>query len=196
MGPPSPSTSLSITSRPDNSKKMKVILEERGFSKGKLDSLKRECPDVHCPAGKTDCCFWRLLYTQPDFRGVEPVIGRRAKLGFAVLFVPVEQRLGRAKWHYRQSPPSPKEEDLEHNVLELLTLQLIRRRASFFPRDICLWASFAKRLVQFIHGPLLLAKISQPSTSPAFLEERSRRRWLFVAGDRTLNSIYCSTSPC
>jgi hypothetical protein len=120
-------------------KGMKVILEERGFSKEKLNGLKRECPGFHCPAGKADCCIRRLLYTQPDFRGVKSLLEDHcAARGFAVLFLPkfhpelnpIEQCWGRAKWRYRQFPPSSNEGDLERNVvesLESISLELIRR---------------------------------------------------------------------
>ena len=120
-------------------KGMKVILEERGFTKEQLNNLKRECPSFHCPTGKTDCCIRRILYTQPDFQGVKSVLEDHcAKRGFVVLFLPkfhpelnlIEQCWGHTKWHYRQFPPSSKEADLERNVLESLesvTLELIRR---------------------------------------------------------------------
>lgn len=110
-------------------KGMRAIVEERGFSKEQLGKLKRECPSFHCPVGKTDCCIRRLLYSQPDFQGVKSALEDHcAQCGFKVIFLPkfhpelnpIEQCWGRAKWYYRQLPPSSKECDLERNVLESL----------------------------------------------------------------------------
>ena len=120
-------------------KGMKVILQERGISNAQLGNLKRECKGFHCPPGRTDCCIRRLLYTQPDFQDVKSVLETHcAERGFDVLFLPkfhpelnpIEQCWGRAKWRYRQFPPSSKECDLQRNWLDALksvTLELIHR---------------------------------------------------------------------
>jgi len=91
-------------------KGMRVILEERGFSKEMLGKLKRECQGFHCPVGETGCCIRRLLYTQPDFQSVKSLLEDHcAQRGFEVLFLPkfhpelnpIEQCWGRAKWIYQ-----------------------------------------------------------------------------------------------
>ena len=119
-------------------KGMKVILEERGFS-DRIRNLKQECASFHCPPGRTDCCIRRTLYSQPDFQGVTSLLEEHCrKRGFDVLFLPkfhpelsfVEQCWGRAKWSYRQLPPSSREEDLKRNSLkslDLIPLPLMRR---------------------------------------------------------------------
>lgn len=47
-------------------KGMEVIIRERGLwpAQGELHA---QCPDFHCPPGRTDCCCRRLLFSQPDF---------------------------------------------------------------------------------------------------------------------------------
>jgi len=119
-------------------KGMRVILEERGFA-SQLTNLKCECKKFHCPAGRTDCCMRRLLYSQPDFQNVKSVLEDHCnRRGVEVLFLPkfhpelnpIEQCWGRAKWYYRQLPASSLEEDLERNVvksLESITVILMRR---------------------------------------------------------------------
>jgi hypothetical protein len=120
-------------------KGMKVILEERGFPAAQLNRLKCECHNFHCPAGRTDCCIRRILYCQPDFRNVKSVLEDHCnQRGVEVLFLPkfhpelnpIEQCWGRAKWVYRQLPPSPSEEDLERNAvksLDSIPIVLMRR---------------------------------------------------------------------
>jgi hypothetical protein len=120
-------------------KGMKVILEERGFPVSQLNKLKRECKKFHCPAGRTDCCIRRLLYSQRDFQNIKSVLELHCnQRGVEVLFLPkfhpelnpIEQCWGRAKWYYRQLPLSSLEEDLEQNTIESLEsipLALMRR---------------------------------------------------------------------
>jgi hypothetical protein len=120
-------------------KGMRVILEERGFPASELNSLKRECKGFHCPAGRTNCCMRRLLYSQPDFQNVKSILENHCnRRGIEVLFLPkfhpelnpIEQCWGRAKWHYRQLPASSLEADLERNAvksLESIPITLIRR---------------------------------------------------------------------
>lgn len=127
-------------------KGMKVILEERGFGDQIRDQqLKRECTKFHCPPGRVDCCIRRLLYSQPDFRGVTSLLEEHCRnRGFEVLFLPkfhpelnfIEQCWGRAKWSYRQLPASPREDDLERNALKSLdsiSLDLMRRSVGLLP---------------------------------------------------------------
>ena len=120
-------------------KGMRIILEERGFLKEELEKLKRECLGFRCPAGKTNCCIQRILYSQPDFQSVGSVFKDHCTLhGFGVLFLPkfhpklnpLKQCWGCTKWYYRQLLPSSKEHDLERNFLEALesiSLDLIRQ---------------------------------------------------------------------
>jgi hypothetical protein len=47
-------------------KGMEIIIQERGlWPEG--EGLHAQCRDFNCPPGRTDCCCWRLLFTQPDF---------------------------------------------------------------------------------------------------------------------------------
>lgn len=120
-------------------KGMRTILEERGFLASQLNELKRECKNFRCPAGRTDCCIRRLLYSQPDFQSVRSVLEDHCnQRGIEVLFLPkfhpelnpIEQCWGYAKWHYRQLPPSSQEEELGRNVvksLEEIPLAIMRR---------------------------------------------------------------------
>ena len=68
-----------------------------------------------------------MLYNEPDFVAVESRLEAAAKAhGVKIIFLPkfhcelnfIEQCWGYAKAHYRLKPPSPKEEDLERNLLE------------------------------------------------------------------------------
>jgi hypothetical protein len=47
-------------------KGMEVIIRERGLWPAQGE-LRAQCPDFHCPPGRTDCCCRRLLFSQPDF---------------------------------------------------------------------------------------------------------------------------------
>ena len=120
-------------------KGMRIILEERGFPASSFENFKRECKNFHCPAGQTDCCMRRRLYSQPDFQNVKSVLEDRCnQKGVEVFFLPkfhpelnpIEQCWGRAKWYYRKLPASSLEADLERNVvesLESIPLTLMRR---------------------------------------------------------------------
>lgn len=68
-----------------------------------------------------------MLYNEPDFVAVKSRLEAAAKKhSFKILFLPkfhcelnfIEQCWGYAKARYRLKPPSPKEEDLERNLLE------------------------------------------------------------------------------
>ncbi|KIK97120.1 hypothetical protein PAXRUDRAFT_136944, partial [Paxillus rubicundulus Ve08.2h10] len=99
-------------------KGMAVILEER------------KCKDPSkFTKDQIDCCCQRILYTQPDFVGVESLLETLCKMrGYQVLFLPkfhcelnfIEQCWGFAKRLYHQFPTSSKEVDLERNVLAAL----------------------------------------------------------------------------
>ena len=94
-------------------KGMRIILEERGFPASSFENLKRECKSFHCPAGQTDCCMRRRLYSQPDFQNVKSVLEDHCnQRGVEVFFLPkfhpelnpIEQCWGRAKWYYCKLP--------------------------------------------------------------------------------------------
>jgi len=117
--------------------------------------FKRECANFRCPPGREDCCIRRLLYSQPDFRGVTSLLeGYCQTRGFEVLFLPkfhpelnfIEQCWGRAKWSHRQLPASPREEDLKRNALmslDIIPLELMRRYdLCFLPPPTLLTHSF------------------------------------------------------
>jgi len=48
-------------------KGMEVIIRERGL--WPEAGLRSQCPNFHCPPGRTDCCCRRLIFSQPDFAG-------------------------------------------------------------------------------------------------------------------------------
>ena len=110
-------------------KGMAVLLVERGLVTE--SKLRAECHGFKCQAGATACCCHRILYTQPDFVGVESVLEAHCYLwGFKVLFLPkfhcelnfIEQCWGYAKRKYREFPASSKEADLEKNLLAALEM--------------------------------------------------------------------------
>lgn len=175
-------------------KGMRVILEERGFSASQLHRLKRECKNFHCPAGRTDCCMRRVLYSQPDFRNVKSVLENHCnQRGVEVLFLPkfhpelnpIEQCWGRAKWYYRQLPASSLEADLERNVvesLESIPITLMRRYATVIfvhvstrltspsgsrtgPSDSWIYIGRAS-VIRKRHGPRSAIIVTAPSRHP------------------------------
>ncbi len=102
---------------------MAVILEERGYK----DALKirAECPKFKCPPDVERCCCRRLLYNEPDFVHVKTLLEELCeKRGFLVLILPkyhcelnpIEMIWDQSKFHYRQYPPSKKEDHLVQNV--------------------------------------------------------------------------------
>jgi len=106
---------------------MAVILQERGLVKE--SRLRAECKGFKCEPGATSCCCRRVLYNQPDFMNTESLLEARCReCGFTVIFLPkfhcelnfIEQCWGYAKRLYRRFPPSSKEADLEHNMLDAL----------------------------------------------------------------------------
>lgn len=111
---------------PGQFKGMAQILTERGYD---ISQKKAQCAQKFsdCPKGSIDCCCRRMLYNEPDFVAVESRLEAAAKKhSFKILFLPkfhcelnfIEQCWGYAKARYRLKPPSPKEEDLERNLLE------------------------------------------------------------------------------
>ena len=49
-------------------KGMKAIIREWGLWPERR-MLAAQCTEFHCPPGRTDCCCWWLLFTQPNFKG-------------------------------------------------------------------------------------------------------------------------------
>lgn len=111
-------------------KGMTIILQEWGLDRE--SKLWAECPKFHCATNSEfavscyQCC---VLYNQPDFREVKSHLEIVCKArGYEVIFLPmfhcelnfIEQCWGYAKRIYRHYPPSPKEADLEANVLAAL----------------------------------------------------------------------------
>jgi hypothetical protein len=118
-------------------KGMAVILWERGLVEE--SELPDECKNFKCtPSAMRCCCRW-VLYNQPDFVQVEPLLETVCKVrGVQVVFLPkfhcelnfIEQCWGIAKRIYRHYPPSSKESDLTHNVitaLDSVPLESMRR---------------------------------------------------------------------
>jgi len=107
---------------------MSVILKERGLVEE--SKLRAECKKFNCPKGQAaPCCQRRVLYNQPDFMEVKSCLEEVCEArGYEVIFLPkfhcelnfIEQCWGFAKRIYRHYPPSPKEIDLEANVLSAL----------------------------------------------------------------------------
>jgi hypothetical protein len=108
-------------------KGMLQILNERGITG--FEKKRAECKSFKCPAGATDCCVRRKLYTQPDFaQGKSNLEILCESRGFQIIFLPkfhcelnfIEQCWGYAKRLYRMRPESSKEDQLEINALECL----------------------------------------------------------------------------
>ena len=119
-------------------KGMSVILKERGLVEE--SKLHAECKKFNCPKGQAaPCCQHQVLYNQPDFMEVKSRLEEVCEArGYEVIFLPkfhcelnfIEQCWGFAKRIYRHYPPSPKEIDLEANVLsalETVPLESIRK---------------------------------------------------------------------
>jgi hypothetical protein len=109
-----------------------VILEERRFDRA--TKIRAECPKFQCERGVFQCCCWRMLYNEPDFVGVKSLLEIACEArGYCTIFFPkfhcelnfIEQCWGYSKRIYCQYPPSSKESNLEHNVLDSLNTILI-----------------------------------------------------------------------
>ena len=106
-------------------KGMAQIITEHGFTA--VWNLPVQCPEFKCPPDNNHCCCQHILYNQPDFIEGEPLLVTACKAhGVEVMFLPklhcelnfIEQCWGYAKHKYWEFPPSAKEADLEHNVVE------------------------------------------------------------------------------
>ena len=108
---------------------MKIILQEWGLILS-MSKLHAECKKFNCPTNQeVRCCLRHMLYNQPDFHEVKSHLEIICEArGYEVIFLPkfhcklnfIEQCWGYAKRIYRHYPPSPKEADLEANVLSAL----------------------------------------------------------------------------
>ncbi|KAI9443972.1 hypothetical protein H4582DRAFT_2071545 [Lactarius indigo] len=108
-------------------KGMEIIICERGL--WPEDGLLTQCPHFHCPPGRTDCCCWRLLFTQPDFKNqksqLQELIEERSHL---CDFYPkyhcelnfIKQYWGTAKFRYHTAPRSTTIKEMEKMVKESL----------------------------------------------------------------------------
>jgi len=72
-----------------------------------------------------DCCCWRILYNQPDFANVKPVLQTFChEAGFLLKFHCelnfIEQCWGYAKRVHQHYPWTSKKEDLHRNVINAL----------------------------------------------------------------------------
>jgi len=108
-------------------KGMEVIICERGL--WPEQGLVAQCPNFHCPAGRTHCCSRWLLFTQPDFitqksQLQELIEGRghlcdfypkyHCKLNF------IEQYWGVAKYQYHAAPRLTTAAEMERTVKDSL----------------------------------------------------------------------------
>jgi hypothetical protein len=122
-------------------KGMAIILEERGFTNAQ--KIRAECIGFKCEEGATNCCCRRILYNQPDFVNVEPVLKTLCQeAGHEALFLPkfhcelnfIEQCWGYAKRVYRHYPQTSKKDNLRQNVINALdSVPLITMRRSAIP---------------------------------------------------------------
>ncbi|KZV69533.1 hypothetical protein PENSPDRAFT_608568 [Peniophora sp. CONT] len=118
-------------------KGMAIILAERGISTA---GLRSQCKDFKCAPGATSCCCRRILFNEPDFTAVEPILFAHCRArGFRVVLLPkfhpelnpIEQCWGYAKRKYREMPKSSKEADLHRNVVSALAEVTTERIRNF-----------------------------------------------------------------
>jgi hypothetical protein len=124
-------------------KGMAQILVERGYDEEEIQKKLAECKRFKCPdvPDGTDvtCCCRRMVYTQPDFVSAESLVAETCRArGFDVIFLPkfhcelnpIEQCWGYAKDKYRRLDRPSSEEEMEENIIRILTeipLHIIRR---------------------------------------------------------------------
>lgn len=108
-------------------KGMAKILEECGF--GDMSKVHAECKGFRCIPRAQTCCCPCILFNQPDFAGVEPVLETTCcAQGFQVIFLLkfhcelnfIEQCWGYAKQVYHLNPPSSREDQLEKNAVAVV----------------------------------------------------------------------------
>lgn len=150
-------------------KGMQIILEERGFVN--LAGVRSECKDFKCVNKKAErCCLRRMLFNQPDFPNVEPLLQTECRLrGYQVVFLPkfhpelnfIEQCWGYAKRRYRLNPPSSREADLEKNMVAaldsvpLITMHRCCVAFKFSAHKFCFLTEgerYATRSLRFMHA--------------------------------------------
>lgn len=72
---------------PGDFKGLAQILRERGM--GNIAERRAECPDFKCEKGRTDCCYRRALFSQPDFASRDSTLKEVARaLQTLVVFLP------------------------------------------------------------------------------------------------------------
>ncbi|KAI9057198.1 hypothetical protein FKP32DRAFT_1615362 [Trametes sanguinea] len=145
-------------------KGMAVLLEERGYPFA--SRLRAQCDGFKCtppPPGtapldfyaQNPCCCRRLLYEQPDFKGVKSRLETEMESrGVQVIFLPkfhcelnpIEQCWGYAKRDYREKPSSSKEADLEKNVVEALDSVPLKSMRRFYTRSLRFADAYTKGL--------------------------------------------------
>lgn len=113
---------------PDFFKGMTQILLERGYDNA--GALKAQCNGFRCVPGAHSCCQRRILFEEPDFKGVNPIAVDFCKdRGFKLIFLPkfhpelnfIEMCWGFAKRLYRELPESSNIGDLERNTIWALS---------------------------------------------------------------------------
>ncbi|KAI0244995.1 hypothetical protein BJV78DRAFT_1142701 [Lactifluus subvellereus] len=130
---------------------MEVIICECGLWPAQGE-LRAQCTDFRCPPGRTDCCCWRLLFSQPDFVSqksqVQELVESR---GHLCDFYPkyhcklnfIEQYWGAAKLRYRVAGCVATIHEMEKIVIACLDdipLLQIRRYANWSARFISAYA--------------------------------------------------------
>jgi len=108
-------------------KGMEIIIRERGlWPEG---GLLAQCESFRCKKDLTDCCCWRLLFCQPDFKTqksrLEEFVTSR---GHICDFYPkyhcelnfIEQYWGAAKFRYRNTTWTTDIVEMEENMLACL----------------------------------------------------------------------------
>jgi hypothetical protein len=129
-----------------NFKGMAQILIERGYDGRMITKKLAKCKGFKCAPIPDDteatCCCRRMLYTQPDFVNAESLVSETCReRSFSVIFLPkfhcelnpIEQCWGYAKDKYRRLDRPSSVEEMEDNILRILTempLNIIRRYMS------------------------------------------------------------------
>jgi hypothetical protein len=108
-------------------KGMEQIIWEWGLWPAK--GLNMQCQNFHCPPERTDCCCWRLLFSQLDFVNqksqVQELVESR---GHLCNFYPkyhcelnfIEQYWGAAKYHFCSMGCLATMEEMEKKVISCL----------------------------------------------------------------------------
>ena len=111
-------------------KGMKQILQECLLISDR-QTLKASCRTSlnKCPPGRTDCCCWRMLYSQPDFMEQKSALEELIKgTGHLILFYLkfhcelnfIEQYWGNAKFQYQKTSLTNNDDEMIENMKECL----------------------------------------------------------------------------